>query len=314
MHKRVAKSLPIVASVLALAACSSGGDGESTGTLNLAITDSPVDEAAEVVIVFTGVELKPAGGPPFSIDFEENEVIDLLQLQNGITDELLTNRSVIAGSYEWMRLKVLAEMNQQDGSYILLESGEQCPLFVPSGAQTGLKLVRPFVVAQGGVTRLLIDFDLRKSVIEPPGIEPNYLLKPTLRLMDELEAGAIQGQVDLAALAALQGTDPCDGGLYLFSGHAATPDDTDGDEVDGADPVVYLKLEPDVVGGTVASYALPFVEAGSYTAAATCNFAVDALPDTSEYDPVAADPTMQWTAIDVTVGVNETTVVDLPAP
>lgn len=311
----------------ALAACGGSGSSDNepdTGTLDLKITDSPVDDAAEVVVVFTGVELKPANGEPFSIDYcdvqsnpEDCRSIDLLLLQDGVTDDLLVGETVEAGEYEWMRLKVLAEMNQQDGSYILLENGEQYPLFVPSGAQTGLKLVRPFTVAVDGTTRLVVDFDVRKSVIAPPGLAPNYLLKPTLRLMDELQTGTIDGVVDLAELGTEQENEACIGGVYLFREFGATPDDMDGNDEDGADPVVFHSLEADEDGGTAASYMLSFIEAGDYTIAFTCNFDVDVAPDESEYDPTAEEGedgfgTMAWTALDVTVAVGETLVVDYP--
>ena len=314
----------LAAGALALAGC--GGSDDGNGLLTVKITDSPVDNATEVVVVFTGVELKPADGAPFSIDFCETgqlpadcqKQIDLLQLQDGVTDDLLNNEEVAAGQYQWMRLKVLAERNQSGASYITLDNGEKYPLFVPSGAQTGLKMVRPFVVAQGGTTRLVVDFDVRKSVIAPPGLDPNYVLKPTLRLVDELLTGTIEGQVDLVALGTEQGATTCDGGVYLFAGSGATPDDMDGDETDGADPIVYKSLEPEV-GATVASYMIPFVEAGEYTVAFTCDFGVDEFPDVSEYNPDATSgqpgfDTMSWTTVDVTLDPDETAIVDfLPA-
>lgn len=332
----------MAAGLFVLAGCG-GSSSPETGELSLKITDMPIDDAEEVVVVFSGVELKHAGGPPFSIDFcDENDLadrpncksIDLIELQNGVTDDLLTGEMVDAGQYQWLRLKVIAELNANDASYIVLDtSGERFPLYIPSGAETGLKLVRPFVVAQGGVTRLVADFDVRKSVLAPPGIvDTNYVLKPTIRLMDELETGTIEGQVDLDALATDQGidttTDSCEGGVYLFSDFAVTPDDmdTDGTAGDLDDPIVYNSVAVDpMVGGTLASYSLHFVVAGKYTVAFTCDFDVDASQDTNEYDPnaVSGDPgfeTMAWTigqdnstkSEDITVVVDQTVIVDFP--
>ncbi|MBM4220080.1 MAG: DUF4382 domain-containing protein [Gammaproteobacteria bacterium] len=312
----------IVACATLLAGCSeSGGSGGTTGSLMLAIGDAPVDGATEVVIVFRAVELHHAGSTR-RIEFDEPRAIDLLAYQNGATVNLLDGVEVDAGSYQWMRLDVLAEQNLGDGSFIKFASGEQFPLFIPSGSQSGLKINRPFTVAAGGITRLVADFDLRKSIIEPPGLEPNYVLKPVLRLLDELEAGDIDGDVDLAALATAQlgdGASPgdCSGGVYLFLGHDATPDDADGSADDGADPVVYLPLEFDGVN-SVAHYHIAFVEAGDYSVAATCNFDVDASPEVSEYDPSATSgqpvfETMAWTANgSVVVAADGTTSVNLP--
>ena len=312
----------LLACSLVLHACGgSGSSGESTGRLNLAIGDAPVDGATEVVIVFTGVELH-SNGETRMIEFTEPREIDLLAFQNGATVNLLENLVVDAGEYQWMRLHVIAEPNLSDGSYILFGNGEQFPLVVPSGSESGLKINRPFRIAAGGITRLVADFDLRKSILAPPGQAPNYRLKPVLRLMDELEIGDIEGEVDLAALAvAQQGAGStaadCDGGIYLFTGTGVTPDDTDGDPADGADPIVYLPLAFDGLV-TVVPYRFAMVEAGSYTIAATCDFGVDASPETSEFDPAAASgepgfETMRWTTTDgVIVAPDGTTTVNLP--
>lgn len=314
----------LLACALALPACGggSGGGGEdATGRLSLRIGDAPVDGASEVVVIFTGIELH-SNGTTETFDFSAPREVDLLAYQDGATFNLVEGLEVDAGEYQWMRLKVIAEQNRSDGSYILFESGEQYPLFIPSGSETGLKINRPFRIAAGGITRLVADFDLRKSIIAPPGLSPNYLLKPVLRLMDELEVGDIAGEVDLAALAVEQlGADAtaadCAGGIYLFAGADATPDDMDGDAADAADPVLFEPLVPAATETTV-TYRFEFVEAGSYTVAATCDFDVDASPEVSEYDPGAADgepgfETMHWTAQgDVTVAADVTATVNLP--
>src|SRR5262249_3067029 len=151
-----------------------------------------------VNIVFTGIDLHQASGATTSIDFSTPKSIDLMKLRNGVTGALTQNSAVPAGDYDWMRLKVLATQNAQNESYIKLLTGQQYPLWIPSGAETGLKLNRAFKVAQGSITRLVIDFDLRKSITAPPGQDPNYIMRPTLRLMDELQVGKLATTVNLA--------------------------------------------------------------------------------------------------------------------
>ncbi|MBX5462146.1 MAG: DUF4382 domain-containing protein [Steroidobacteraceae bacterium] len=295
--------------------------GPSSGTLDLRITDAPIDAAAEVVVVFTGIELHSASGGDVRIDFPNPRSIDLLKLQDGATDALTDGLPVPVGDYQWIRLIVNAEQNSQSSSYIKLLTGEQYPLWIPSGAESGLKLVRPFKVAQGGTTRLLIDFDLRKSIIAPPGQSPNYIMRPALRVLDELQTGKIEATVDLAALAAAQlgegaPVGECAAGVYLFAGSAATPDDQDGDVADGADPIVYEPVAYDGANTTVTA-TIPFIEAGTYTLAATCDFDVDAA-DVNDYDAAAAQgepgfETLRWTILDnVSVTANTTTAVTLP--
>jgi hypothetical protein len=305
---------------LALAGCG-GSSNDASGRLIVNLTDSPVDDANEVVVVFTGLEIKPAEGPAMVYPFTEQQSIDLLDLQGGASVTLLDEQEVAPGQYEWIRVLVTEE-----GSYIGFdtdddgETDDTAPLWIPSGAQTGLKLVRPFFVAAGGITDLTIDFDVRKSVIAPPGLAPSYLLKPTLRLVDNLLVGAIAGDVDVAYLDERLAVEPeraCDPGVYLFNGFAATPDDQDENETN---PVVYLPLAADETSG-IASYLMPFVEAGEYTVAFTCDFNVDADPTVSEYNPDATEDTdpefesMRWVTVDeVTVAAEETTEASFLPP
>jgi hypothetical protein len=176
---------------LLLVACGGGSSSSSsTGTLNLAITDAPVDDAKAVVVEFTGVQLQKAGGERIDYDFVDefdNPVamqIDLLALTDGATADMLNDVTLDAGQYSWMRLKVNAEKGVLD-SYIMLNDDSQFSLHIPSGNQSGLKLNRGFVVPAGGVASYVIDFDLRKSVHKPSAANQDYKLRPTLRLIDQ---------------------------------------------------------------------------------------------------------------------------------
>jgi hypothetical protein len=321
--KTFAALAALAAGVVTLAGCGGGSSQASTGAVSINLTDAPIDNAAQVVVMFTGIELHRKDGTTVTVDFGAAKSIDLIKLQNGVTGVLTQGSSVPAGDYDWMRLDVRADKDTQGESYITLLNGTQYPLYVPSGAETGLKLVHPFTVAQGSTTQLIIDFDLRKSITVPTGQDPNYFLKPVLRLLDQLQVGKITANVDLAALATAQlGANAtaadCKAGLYLFSGATATPDDQDGDATDdgGSDPVVFMPLTSDGTTNTV-SVTIPFVAVGSYTVAATCNFNVDAA-DTNDYVPNAAQgqagyQTMKWTTVgNVAVTANNTTAITLP--
>jgi hypothetical protein len=345
-----------VSAALALTACGGGGTGPgaidgvgsaapppppATSRLDLAITDAPLDRASRVVIVFTGVDVKPARGETISFDYCADPVtdrddcrsIDLLKLRGGATEELLREEAMPPGEYEWLRLRTYTDPTASDASHIEIDGSTLHNLVIPGGAESGLKLDGGFGLGEGDTTRLLIDFDLRKSIVALGGAgrsdsaAARYLLKPRLRLMHVEDTASITGDVDLAELAQRLGGDPdqCAGGVYVFDGRDATPDDQDGDPTDGADPVVYDRLEVDpLVGGTVASYRIPFVDGVAddgdgvdYTVAFTCDFEVDADPDRSEYAPQSAEGepgfgTMRWATTDVTVFRGETAVVDFP--
>jgi hypothetical protein len=80
------------------------------------------------------------------------------------------------------------------GCYLEFEDGSTENLYVSSGAQTGYKTVGSFTVPINGSVDVTADFDVRKSVVEA-GVTGMYLLKPTIRLVVENQAGQIAGSV-----------------------------------------------------------------------------------------------------------------------
>ncbi|NQD35942.1 DUF4382 domain-containing protein [Permianibacter sp. IMCC34836] len=271
----VTVSLATIALATMLASC--GGDGggsDGFGMLSLGLTDGPVDDAENVVIRFTGVEVKPADGPALNFDFTTPKDLDLLSLQGGNAAPLITAQQVPAGNYEWLRLKVSAVQDNVFDSYIQI-NGTMHELDVPSGSQTGLKLISGFTVAQGGDANYTIDFDLRKSVTAPPGQAPAYILKPVLRLVNNLEVGTLAGTVDPSIIAAECSGDGT-GAVYLWRGADVTPDDVDGDAGDPLSTGLVSLVAP----GSY-QYQIGFLAAGSYTIAYTCDAATD-IADSDE--------------------------------
>jgi hypothetical protein len=297
MYAFSSKTLAIFLGAALLAGCGGGGSdagAPGNGQLTLGITDAPVDGATAVVVKFTAVELKPEDGAAFSIDLSPDPSIDLLALAGGSSRTLLDAHTVPAGRYEWVRLLIEAQQNQPS-SYIDLASGERFPLFVPSGSETGLKLIRGFTVAAGGITHFTIDFDLRKSVIAPPGQSPNYLLKPVLRIVDNLRVGTIAGTV----AAALVPVD-CTPQVYIFTGAGIVPDDLDSAAAPDVDPLISVPVNLDAASGEYR-FRASFVETGDYTASFTCNGAAD-TPEGEEVLVFAGTR-------NVTVTANQTTTI-----
>ncbi|HUG72828.1 MAG TPA: DUF4382 domain-containing protein, partial [Steroidobacteraceae bacterium] len=116
----------LAAACLVVAGC--GGDGE-TSTLNLALTDAPLDNATTVWLQFTGVEVKPENGSAETFMFPAPKGFNMLTLQNGNAAELLGDTTVDAGDYEWVRLI----LDAPGTSYVIDDSGQH-ELTIPSGA------------------------------------------------------------------------------------------------------------------------------------------------------------------------------------
>jgi hypothetical protein len=254
-----------------LTACGGGGGG-STGTLDLAIADAPVDDAKAVVVEFTGVQLQHAGGDRIDFDFVDEfdnpapRQIDLLALTGGTTELLLDDEVLDSGHYNWARLKVNAERGVID-SYIDLLDDSRHSLYIPSGANTGLK-TSGFDVPEGGMASFTIDFDLRKSVTNPSGLEDDYILRPTLRLVDGNTDGALTGAVASGIISADMDCDGVEyvGAVYVFDSADAV------DDVDGTDDPVTSAMVPN---DGVYAYTVAFLPEGDYRIAFTCDADID---------------------------------------
>jgi hypothetical protein len=285
-----------------------GGDGSpANGRLDLSVTDAPIDDAASVVIQFKGVAFKRAGEAAEEVhDLSPSpRQLDLLEYQEGRAALLLDGVTLPAGNYEWLRLIVDNETNVRD-SYIVLTNGQECELRVPSGAESGLKLNRGFTVPADGSIALTIDFDLRKSIHAPPGQQGStpdcsqaYLMRPTLRVVDDANVGAISGTIDSALVP-----EDCLPKVYVFSGDGVTPDDLEETAVTGdIDPLLVAGVAIEN-GSTSYGYHAAFLPPGPYTVAFTC----------SDDDPTDDDVLTFATPQVVNVQTNLIASADFAAP
>ncbi|HEY1492123.1 MAG TPA: DUF4382 domain-containing protein [Steroidobacteraceae bacterium] len=297
---RLLKYLVIGAAVtLGVAGCGGGSDSAGMPTMKLSVGDAPVDTAEKVVVEFSGVELVPDNGMPVDIMFSAPKAIDLLN-DSGTASAQLFEEPIPAGSYGQIRLMVLAD-GDPSHSYITLTDGTMHGPRVPSGSETGLKLVSGFTVPASGVVDYAIDFDLRKAITCPPGQAPACILKPALRLVDNTTVGNIQGTVD----AGLVGTG-CTPGVYLYSGTVTAPEDMNSaaPAADMNQPVASRAAVLAQSGGYY--YQFTFLSPGSYSIAFTCQAGLD--------DPDQADGTVTFSPVKtgISVTAQQTVTVDIP--
>lgn len=250
---------------------SSLSSGSSTGEVSMDITDAPTDQFSEVNIVFTGIVLKPANDEQIEFTFGEPRVIDLLSLQGGEVETLLDGEEVAAGQYSWVRLTL-----DVDQSHVI-ENGLQKKLFIPSGAQTGLKLVGGFTVVADSTSQYTIDFDVRKSIVDPQGNPQgaDYFLKPALRLVSNEEVGSIAGTVDASTMIQTQCANPSlyTGMVYVFEGPNAALNDLGSNN----EPLMAVPVSDDQVPGNY-TYKAAFLTEGNYTVGYSCS------PDDNDLD------------------------------
>lgn len=167
------------------------------------LTDAPGDYKS-VNVEITGVAVHATGGDqPSGWKFLDTRagVYDLLKLTNGL-DTLLGTLEVPAGKISQLRL-VLGNNNsiRIDDKVFVLST--------PSGQQSGLKLLVNQTLAEGITYKILLDFDVARSVLEHSN--GKYSLKPVIRTITEAQNGAIKGIVAPAestpAVYAIHGVD-----------------------------------------------------------------------------------------------------------
>lgn len=199
-----------------LAACGGGGGDSSSvvtmGSLSTSLTDSSTDEYRAIYVTVEKVEVNPADGSGWRTVATPGTTYNLLDLVNGVREELGI-AFLDSGHYDQLRL-ILGD--QPDGgtnilaqrhpfaNYLIDQSDTVFELKVPSGLQTGIKVVHGFDISENQTTELILDFDAMRSVIKA-GNSGKHLLKPTIKVLRTTEAAIVTG------LVSVDGSDPVTG-------------------------------------------------------------------------------------------------------
>ncbi|HEX5786862.1 MAG TPA: DUF4382 domain-containing protein [Woeseiaceae bacterium] len=308
-------SASMLAAVLGLTGCgSSGGDGSDNGTgyLSLGVSDAPVHDATKVCIAFDHIEFKVAGdGAPFTVDLGAVLNVNLLEFQGANAAPLLFMEPMPVGAYEYMRLGVNARAGGTGGtgddpgselcageeSYIAFEDGTVHNLFVPSGDERGLQINGDFVIAVDQTANFTIEVDLMRSLVTPPGLAPDMIFKPTLKLVNNLEVGTLLGAVaaELATAVDPVTAEPCEPSIFVFA-DGVVPNEADVEDTEAVVSTAMVHPVDNGDGTAGHAYEVGYLVAGDYEVAFTC--------DGTVFEPADGKP--------ATIAAGEVTTVDFP--
>lgn len=221
---RILRFFILVFLLFSVMSCNSSSDDDATGRLSLSLSDAPAPDYRAVYVTIAEIQVHPSGSDEggWMTVLRPNTTYDLLELVNGKTAELGV-AGLPAGTYTQMRL-ILAgtpgpgtnvlDKPHPYANYLVTISGDEIELKIPSGIQSGIKLVHPFTVVEGRTTGLVLDFDASLSVVRA-GASGKWLLKPTIRVIGTLDKSVLSGTVtDLTgnplphALVTAQVSDP----------------------------------------------------------------------------------------------------------
>lgn len=209
----------------------SGSPG-GTGTLELSLTDAATTDFEAIYVTIAEVQVSKEAESEEESSWETimmpGLTYNLLELVNGVIVTLGVGELEV-GQYEQMRL-VLGDLPESPKSNIMEEphpyanyfidgDGNAKELKVPSGYQTGIKIVKSFIINASLATELILDFDAARSVVQA-GRTGEWLLKPTIKVLKTVE-NSISGLVD-------NGVDPLAGALIsaqVYNSDALDPQD-----------------------------------------------------------------------------------------
>lgn len=205
MKSRFFKALALSAALVAGSIGCSVGTGD-TGRLSLSLTDATTELYSAVYVTIREVAVA-SDDEAWSVVATPNETYNLLALVNGVREQLAL-ADLPAGHYTQMRLII---GDQPDGGINILsqahpfanyviddEDDEYHALKIPSGLQTGIKIVYGFDINENSTTELILDFDAAKSVVVA-GSSGLYLLEPTIQVLSTALASIVEGTVTKAS-------------------------------------------------------------------------------------------------------------------
>lgn len=250
------------------------GPGATSAAMNVHLVDGPISGYQEINVHIQSVEINgPSGWVTLS---SPDKTINLLSLVGGVDETLAAGATLPAGHYDQMRLLL------GSGNTVKLSDGTVQPLKVPSGLQTGLKLIVNFDVAAGTTKDVWIDFDAAHSIhVVMAGASGQFILRPTIWAFDKVATGSIHGVFTNAANAApLAGVtvyaEVLDGSGMASLARTTTTDSTGAYTLDllptGA--TYYIVSQPNLTTPTAATF----------DAKASDGFALTAASPTFTYD------------------------------
>jgi hypothetical protein len=224
-----------VALLVSLVACSdrSSQDPAGENTTRVLLTDAPFpfDRVQRVdlyvVSVSGSLSADTSAAGSFVTLATPNRKIDLLALQNGITDEL-GELELPEGIITAVRLVIdtdLSSITLKDGTVLTGSSTPGIAWQSSAGRPVLNALIHEQIEVPDTGGTVVIDFDVGKAFITPQEIDPastdeGFIFSPVLRAADGTKTGSIAGVVQ-------SGGNPVeDASLRLYLGNPADPENT----------------------------------------------------------------------------------------
>ncbi|MFW6088104.1 MAG: DUF4382 domain-containing protein [Gemmatimonadota bacterium] len=273
----------------AVACEDSTSPAEGTGQLSVALTDAPSAMFAEAIVDIGAIQLFGDDGPPITLT-NDGGVHDLLELQDGVMADLAT-LDIEAGTYHQLRLIVESAQVTLAEGFEFADGSTTRELFVPSGAQTGVKVNLRYAdadestagvqISSGETILVVLDMDVDQNFVlqgDPDGPSGllDVLFTPLLRASLLDVAGSIAGTVTYTSDTPADETE--------FASIEA--------ELDESTSLVLEEMQTTTVTTSAAAdgtYTLWFVSPGTYDVSASATIDGTSYSDGPQTVPVGED-------------------------
>jgi len=253
----------------------------TTGSITISLTDDPWEDAMEMVLHVTGIEMGHADGSIVMVEMDGGGMsIDMMQLQNGESRMLADSVEMPMGQYDWMRLMIDPAQSHID----LASTGGRHGMQMGSDAVDGLEVQHAFEIGQSQHSEFMLDFDIRRGVQhhDTGMMGGDYRLHSAMRMVDTSESGGLMGAVDPSMIDVNHpDCDDAPGGnwAYLYHGDAMEPDDIADVDTDGIQgPIGADRIDMDTMTGE-HRYHFGYLDPGQYRIAITCSGEWDEVGD-----------------------------------
>jgi hypothetical protein len=251
----------VISLVMAFASCSESSEtlpnDSQTRNTQVSITDAPIDNADVSGAFVTITDVKVNG---VSIGGFNATTVDLMTLQNG-KKKLLGNLDLKVGAISDVRLVLDYDFDadgNSPGSYVKTTNGIKHKLEASSNE---IKIADTVEILAGSTNEIIIDFDLRKTIIESNSIGGSFdfvtelELSNGVRLVNNEAAGSVSGIVSDNNNTAETIV------VFAYEAGVYTEAETSGQ---GASNVQFVNATSSTIVSSNATYSLNFLKEGNY--------------------------------------------------
>ncbi len=272
MFRRAISTFLVAAlAVTSFTGCSDSSAPEGPAQFTVALTDGPGAWFESAEVTFGEVWAIQAGGPPILLS-DDGGTWNLLELQNGVMAELATADIDAPARLLQLRLHIVSATVTLAAPYEFTDGEPTAELFVPSGAQSGIKINLRDVegnedgagvdLVPGATILAVVDMDVERNFVvngspdDPDGIK-GVLFTPLLRATLEDIAGSISGTVTYVSATPDEEAERAKIAAVLVPGSSDLPVE-EMETLDGA-----------AVAREDGTYTVLFLSPGTYNVSAT---------------------------------------------